>query len=123
MSGRPGRRARVTRPYYVLSPEYPSGGGEFEPPEYGCDCIEVEAKTKREAVRLGTRKLLESHRSWPSTNRRDGSSPFVGMRAELAICGHGYPHFVMVGERAVPVACWGCAEESRRFRAAEEASA
>jgi len=114
---------QMRRPYYVISPEYSSGGGAYEPPEWGCDCVEVEARTKREAVILGVRKILreQGRGSWAETNRSDGQSPFTGYRADLARCGHGYPIFILVSGRAVSVACWGCEEESRRFQAEEDA--
>lgn len=119
--------SEFVQPYYVISPEYSSGGGAYEPPEWGCDCVEVEARSKREAVVLGVRKILTEARSrwrrdsYAASNRDSGSPPFAGYRAELARCGHGYPHFVLVGGKAVQVRCWACDEESRRFHAEEDA--
>ena len=100
------------RPYYVISPEYESAAGSYEPPEppeYGCDVVEVEARTRREAIALGVGELLKSRcRTWPKQNREDNRSPWTGMRAEVAVCGHGHPHFVLVGGSAVYLRCWAC---------------
>ena len=100
------------RPYYVVSPEYESYRGSSdppEPPEYGCDVVEVEADTRHGAVTAGVKKIMATqNRSYAETSRSDGANPFVGYRAEVAICGHGNPHFVMVGEKAVYMHCWGC---------------
>lgn len=102
----------MKRPYYVVSPEYKTSlGGAYEPPEYGCDCVEVEAETKREAVILGVREALKQRHSWAEDNRSDGQSPFAGYRAELAVCPHGHPHFVMVAGKPVYLrSCWACNE-------------
>ena len=100
------------RPYYVVSPEYEMYSDQDEPPEWGCDVVEVEAGTKREAVVIGVRRLLGSrHQTWPKLNRMDERSPFAGMRAELAVCGHGIPHFVLVRDHAVDQVCWACKKE------------
>lgn len=117
MSDRPHFTGQVSaNPYYVVSPEsvtYFTCSDPPEPPEYGCDCVEVEARTKREAVILGVGKILrEQRRSYAETNRSDGRSPFAGYRAELARCGHGYPMFVLVNDKAVSVRCWACDEMS-----------
>lgn len=110
----------MKQPYYVVSPEYATGG-YYEPPEYGCDCVEVEAETKREAVILGVRKILKDDpdKSWAGVNRQSEQSPFAGYRAELARCGHGHPHFILVNEKPVHLKCWACEAESERFAAEE----
>jgi len=106
----------MEQPYYVISPSYETSGSYAlcEPPEYGADVVEVEARTKREAVIKGVKILLEKPQgygrtTWASTNRSDGQSPFAGYKAEVARCGHGNPHFVIVGGQAVYMRCWGCA--------------
>lgn len=100
------------QPYYVISPEYGTkipilddGSG---PIEYGCDFVEVEARTKREALLIGVRRMLRERRSWALDQRSDGANPFVGYKVELARCGHGIPHFVLVDGNPVYQKCWGC---------------
>jgi hypothetical protein len=116
-------------PYYVISPEFEtpgsSGGWEMpEPPEYGCDCVEVEARTRREALRIGVKRLLSEHpdgKSWASVNKMDNLCPYSGYKVELARCGHGNPHFIMVGNRPVHLRCWGC-EMLQGFDDSEDAA-
>lgn len=103
------------RPYYVFSPEYQTyPAGWMEPPEYGADYVEVEAQNKREAVRLAVKKILsEQNRSYAEYNRSDGVPPFAGYRAELAVCPHGSPYFIVVNGKPVYTDwCWGCKEIS-----------
>lgn len=101
----------MLRPYYVVSPEYMTDHGSYdppEPPEYGCDVFEVEARTRREAIIAGVRLALAGPRSYARDNRLDGVSPHAGYRAELAVCGHGNPHFLLVKGKAAYLRCWAC---------------
>lgn len=81
--------------WYVITPEYSEvvpvldwGQG---PIEYGRDVIEIEAKTKREAIALGVREMLKGGRQtewsfykWCCSAREDGCSPYAGVTAERA---------------------------------------
>jgi len=70
------------RLYYVVSPEYSSGGGAYEPPEWGADCILIEADTKRDAIILGVREIMRTQRrSWAKDNRDSDLPPWAGYRA------------------------------------------
>lgn len=79
----------VTPEYGVLIPITDEGQG---PMEYGCDVIEIEAETRRDAIVLGVREMLKGYNGghghgqryeWCLTQRDDGCSPFTGVRAEL----------------------------------------
>lgn len=70
--------------YLVVTPEYSDGGSEYEPPEYGCDVVEVEAPTKRAAIIAGVKRMLAGSRRafpWVHYQRGDGCSPFTGVKA------------------------------------------
>ena len=113
---------RPLRSFYVSSPDYTTGGyigDPPEPPEYGADCVEVRAHTKREAIVLGVRLMRKQRRSWAEENISDGRPPWEGIRAEEAICEHGVVHFILVAGKAVEVRCPACDTERR----AEEVSA
>jgi hypothetical protein len=112
------------RPYLVYSPSYETYSACYdppEPPEYGADCVEVEAKSKREAVIAGVKLMLQQRRSFAQDNLSDRLPPWAGIKAELAVCGHGYPHFQIVNGKAVYQECWGCNAASDRFQAEEDA--
>ena len=114
----------MLRPYYVFSPEHETySANDIDPPEYGCDVYQVEARTRREAIIAAVRLALRERRSWASGNRDSGITPFAGYRAELAVCGHGNPHFLIVDGCAVELRCWACDALSERAIVAEEASA
>lgn len=70
--------------YYVVTPQYESGGDEIDPPEVGADVIEIEAPTKREAIRMGVIGMLNFDRRrwrWCRDQRSDGHNPFAGVKA------------------------------------------
>ena len=70
--------------WYVVTPEYESGGDYYEPPEWGSDVVEVEAATKREAITRGVKAMLAGNRRqyrWCRTQRQDGCNPFAGVKA------------------------------------------
>ncbi len=70
--------------WYVVTPQYESGGSEIEPPEYGADVIEVAAPTKRAAIIAGVRLMLAgSYRVYRYCHdcRSDGVNPFKGVKA------------------------------------------
>ena len=69
--------------YYVVTPEYESGGDWYEPPEWGADVIEIEAPTKRAAIIEGVKRMLQGGRQykWCRSERSDGHNPFKGVRA------------------------------------------
>lgn len=73
----------------VITPEHQTYDGGFEPPEYGCDVIEIEAETKRDAIRLGVVEMLKGsrcgYRRWYRyciDQRSDNASPYTGVWAE-----------------------------------------
>lgn len=72
--------------YFVVSPGYESYGRPYgdppEPPEYGCDVLEIEADSKRTALILGVREMLTWRESWAKDNRDDGLPPWAGYRVE-----------------------------------------
>jgi hypothetical protein len=70
--------------FYVVTPQYESGGDYYEPPEWGADVVEVEARSKREAVTLGVKLMLTGNRrefKWCRWQRGDGANPFAGVKA------------------------------------------
>ena len=98
MAGDPVTETQV---YFVTSPEYDCYIDYV--PEFGTgprgttrDWKEIVATSKREAVSIAVREWLAERRdryalddNWCSTQRADGLCPFTGIRAELAVCGHG----------------------------------
>lgn len=76
--------------WYVVTPEYGTkiniglddGTG---PMEYSADVIEIEAETRRDAVTLGVKEMLRVGRrgdfKWCLDARRDGVSPYAGVKA------------------------------------------
>ena len=71
--------------YMVVSPEYMTYGSYgdgslgLDPPEYGCDVVEVQALTKREAKILGLREFRRTSARW--LDYCDGN-PFTGIKVE-----------------------------------------
>lgn len=103
--------AAVTlRSFYVVSPEYQTYGcaDPPEPPEYGCDCVEVQARTKREAQILGVRQMLKQRHSWAEDNISDGRPPWKGIKVEEAVCAHGIPDFIVFMGKTAYVTCSAC---------------
>lgn len=68
--------------YYVVTPAYVSGGSpsSYYPPEDGCDVIEIEAKTKRDAKIRALPFLRQIGRGWLS--QAEGN-PFKGLKVYL----------------------------------------
>lgn len=77
--------------YHVVTPEYDyteyvcAEGGPTYPV---CDVIEIEAKTRRDAVALGVREMLRGGKQgryerfrWCLDQRLDGLSPYAGVKA------------------------------------------
>ena len=97
----------------MVSPEHETHFGcadPPEPPEYGCDVVEIEADSKRDAVILGVSMLLKDHKSWASMNRQDGLPPWAGYKVEevptdCGLCGSDLKG---VAEAATPQA--GCSD-------------
>lgn len=80
----------VTPEYGVVVPVLDFGQG---PIEYGRDVIEVEAETRRDAIALGVKAMLnarygdfayENRFRWCKDARMDGVSPYAGVTAEAA---------------------------------------
>ena len=79
---------RPMRHYAVVSPVYEAGGFS-EPSEPGSDYVEVDARTKREALVAGLRKMrADSRMQWWRDNAP--GSPFRGLKA-IEMCAHGMP--------------------------------
>ena len=83
--------------YYVITPVYdvvvPVLDYGQGPVESGRDVIEIEAKTRRDAIALGVKAMLnarygdfadENRFCWCQDARRDGENPYAGVRAEEA---------------------------------------
>ena len=78
------------RRWLVFTPEYgkvipilDDGSG---PTEYGCDVIEVEAETQRDAIAFGVKLMLaapDSEYPYVHDARSDKVCPYTGVRAEL----------------------------------------
>ena len=66
--------------YLIVTPEYETYYGDYEPPEYGCDVVEVEASTKREAKVLGLRELRRTGSKWILDGASDEHNPFTGLK-------------------------------------------
>ena len=95
MSAHPLTRWWVITPEYgVVIPVTDEGQG---PTEYGCDVIEIEAETRRDAIVFGVREMLKGRRGghgrgmryqWCLDTRGDGTSPYAGVTAEaVPACG------------------------------------
>lgn len=73
--------------WLVITPEYGDvvpvldyGQG---PIEYGCDVIEVEAQSKRDAIALGVKAMLKSKEyRYCRESRQFGENPYTGVHAE-----------------------------------------
>ena len=68
------------RRWFVISPPYGTlSDNLYEPPEHACDVVEVYARTAREALVIGLRRM----RADPECHYHTyvGGSPFGGMRA------------------------------------------
>lgn len=72
--------------WIVYTPSYEQHQGSWygDPPQYGADVVEIEAKTRRDAVIMGTRVMLDMGYDWVHDNRSDGRAPFCGVRARTA---------------------------------------
>lgn len=76
--------------WYVITPEYEVyPQSMYEPAEWGCDVIEIEAATRRDAISLGVVVMLRGGKRDEFTrykycydSRSDGCNPFTGVRAE-----------------------------------------
>lgn len=76
------------RNWIVITPEYGDvvpvldyGQG---PIEYGCDAIEIEAASKRDAIALGVKAMLNSKDyRYCRESRQFGENPYARVKAEL----------------------------------------
>jgi len=77
--------------WMVVTPDYETYSfNGIDPPEYGADVIEIEAETKRDAIRLGVVEMLKGGRfskyshgySYCRDQRSDNASPYTGVWAE-----------------------------------------
>lgn len=84
--------------WLVITPEYgvviPVTDEGLGPTEWGCDVIEIEAETRRDAIVLGVKEMLRGGKGghgdyeryeWCLTQRSDRCSPFTGVTAELQL--------------------------------------
>ena len=79
--------------YAVYSPEYQVVAGDvYNPPEFGCDYLEVWAHTKRQAVTLAGLWMRSMNRKhwhnwqWVGDNVSDGLPPWTGLKAKEIQC-------------------------------------
>ena len=82
------------KPWYVISPEYgtviPILDDGTGPTEYGCDVVEVEAETKRDALAMGVKLMLaDLSCQWVKDCRLDDRNPYAGMKVELVLSENG----------------------------------
>lgn len=80
------------RTYFVVSEEtmmYPQSVEPPEPAEYGCYVDEVQAASKKEAIRVAYADPNSDLRKWAAKNRADGRHPFAGLTVEHPHCEHG----------------------------------
>ena len=73
--------------YEVLSPELRRDYGGYEPPEYGCCYVVVEANNRLEAKKLALRH--PDMKDWVRTARSDGFNPLYKLKVNKALCHHG----------------------------------
>lgn len=77
----------VTPKFVYTEPLLDDGTG----PTYDvCDVVEVQASTASEAKAAGVKAMLaDSSYQYVHDQRRDGASPYTGVRAERMACHHG----------------------------------
>jgi hypothetical protein len=72
--------------YHVFSPEHMTAGSygvyDYDPPEYGCDVVEVETDSARSALLLGVKEMQRQGMGWVQDNRSDGLPPWAGIKVE-----------------------------------------
>ena len=68
--------------YWVSTPAYSRGGDWYNPPEFGSDVVEVDAPTKRAAIRLGLRALRKMGSRWVRDMESDKRCPLNGLKAD-----------------------------------------
>jgi hypothetical protein len=73
--------------YAVTSPVMSTPWSSFEPQEYYCCFVFVEAESKRHAAILAVQHPDMS--DWVLMQRGDNKPPFQGLKVEEAICHHG----------------------------------
>ena len=64
----------------------------LEPPEWGADCVDVEASNKRQAKVEAVRKMRKEGMSWMCDQDSDKKSPFTGLKVFECRCEHGFCH-------------------------------
>lgn len=73
--------------FYVVTPEYgtvvPVLDDGTGPYEYCADVVEIEAESRRDAISLGVKWMLNAGRDyqWCEDARSDGVSPYAGVKA------------------------------------------
>lgn len=73
--------------WLVFTPQYECHHAtEADPAEFGCDVVEIEAKTKRDALALGVKVMLADRRHFHycRDQRDDNASPYAGLKVEDA---------------------------------------
>ena len=77
--------------FWVVTPAYEQGGGYWDPPEWGCDVVLVEAQNKRSAIRVGLRELRKIRSRWVQDKESDHQCPLNGLTAEEEFAGEEAP--------------------------------
>lgn len=82
--------------YTVCTPQYISYYSyyDLEPPDYGADCVDVEAPNKRQAKVEAVRKMRKEGMEWVKDQQSDKNSPFTGLEVFECECEHGFCHCV-----------------------------
>jgi len=74
--------------YMVISPEYETYSfNGIDPPEYGCDAVQIECDSPSDAKALALR--TDEFKKWMHEARMNQQSPYAGLRVEPCICDHG----------------------------------
>lgn len=66
--------------YLVYSPGWIEGGYGYEAPEPTADACEIDAPTRRDAIRQAVKH--PDMQRWVSMARGDGCNPFAGLKAD-----------------------------------------
>lgn len=79
--------------WVVTTPNFLAGGWD-EPYEYECDVTFVEAKTRRQAILAGVKKMRQpefsnGYKTYYRWYWDQATNPYTGVKAEIAECEHG----------------------------------
>lgn len=77
--------------YTVCTPQYWTfvSMASLDPPEYGADCVDVEAENKRAAKVAAVKEMRKQGMEWVQDQESDKASPFTGLVVFDPLCPHG----------------------------------